>query len=68
VLTDHPTTFAAAALVMAVLTWSRPGWAIVPMCVALPLFVHHPITPLAHWLIALVAIVQLVYALRVRPS
>ena len=67
-LTDYPSAFAATALLMAVLTWSRPGWAIVPILVELPLFAHHPITPLAHWLIALVAVVQSVYVLRVRPS
>lgn len=65
---SHPPALAAAALFVAILTWSRPGWGITLLLAVLPLFAHHPATPLAHSLIALTAAVQFGYVLRVWPS
>ncbi len=50
------------------MTWWKPGWAIALLLALLPFFAHHPVTPLAHTLVALTAVVQIVYLVRRRPS
>lgn len=55
----------AAALLLAVLTWLSPAWALSLLLAGLPFFLHHPSSPLAHTLIALVLTTQVVYAVRI---
>jgi len=47
VLTDEPSALAAAALLVAILTWSRPVWAVALLLAGLPFVSHHPAAPSA---------------------
>ena len=66
--TDFSSTLAAAALLAAAITWTRPAWGLSLLLASLPFFTHHPASSRTRWLVALTAAVQLIYLLRVQPS
>lgn len=65
---DRPTVLVAAMLLVAGVTWLRPRWAVALLLAALPFFTHHPSSFPTVMLIVLVAVLQVVYAARARPS
>jgi hypothetical protein len=68
VLTDYYVPFATATLLAAALSWWSPIWALMVLLAALPFFTHHPGSAPTALVIILVAVVELVYVLRARPS
>jgi hypothetical protein len=65
---DRPTALVATTMLVAALSWSRPRWAIALILAALPFFTHHPSSFPTVLLIVLLAALEIVYVLRVRPS
>ncbi|MGE0461834.1 MAG: O-antigen ligase family protein [Vicinamibacterales bacterium] len=65
---DRPTVLVAAMLLVAGVTWLRPRWAVALLLAALPFFTHHPSSFPTVMLIVLVAVLEVVYTARARPS